>query len=65
MRLEEIKNRKAQKAFIEVPRILYSDDDTWVCPFNKEIDSIFDPKRTSILNMAKPPAGCSMMILGN
>ena len=45
MRLEEIKNRKAQKAFLEVPRILYSDNDTWVCPFDKEINSIFDPKK--------------------
>ncbi len=44
MRLEEVKNRKAQKAFLEVSRILYRDDDTWVCPFDKEIDSIFDPK---------------------
>jgi len=45
MRLEEVKNRKTQKAFLEVSRILYRDNDTWVCPFDKEIDSIFDPEK--------------------
>jgi hypothetical protein len=44
MSIEEVKGRKGQKAFLEVPRILYRDDDTWVCPFDKEINSIFDPK---------------------
>jgi hypothetical protein len=44
MTIEEVKNRSAQKAFLEVPRIIYRDDDTWVCPFDKEINSIFDPK---------------------
>jgi hypothetical protein len=45
MTIHEVKNRKAQKAFLEVPRILYRDDDTWVCPFDKEINSIFDPEK--------------------
>ncbi len=45
MTIEEVKNRGGQKAFLEVPRIIYRDDDTWVCPFDKEIDSIFDPKK--------------------
>jgi hypothetical protein len=41
----EVKDRKLSKAFLEVPRILYRNDPTWVCPFDKEIDSIFDPKK--------------------
>ena len=45
MTIEEVKTRSAQKAFLEVPRIIYRDDDTWVCPFDKEINSIFDPKK--------------------
>ena len=45
MTIQEVKDRKGQKAFLDVPRILYRDDDTWVCPFDKEIDSIFDPKK--------------------
>ena len=43
MTLVEVKNRRMGKAFLEVPRILYRNDPTWVCPLDKEIDSIFDP----------------------
>ena len=43
MNLVEIKDRRTAKAFLEVPRILYRNDPTWVCPLDKEIDSIFDP----------------------
>jgi len=45
MILQEVKSRRDRKAFLEVPRILYRNDDTWVCPFDKEIDSIFDPAK--------------------
>jgi hypothetical protein len=45
MTIEEVKTQSAKKAFLEVPRIIYRDDNTWVCPFDKEIDSIFDPKK--------------------
>lgn len=45
MTVVEVQSRKDRKAFLEVPRILYRNDDTWVCPFDKEIESIFDPKR--------------------
>ena len=45
MIIQEVKTRGEQKAFLEVSRIIYRNDDTWVCPFDKEIDSIFDPKK--------------------
>ena len=45
MTTQEVKTRGEQKAFLEVSRIIYSNDDTWVCPFDKEINSIFDPKK--------------------
>lgn len=41
----EVKDRRLGKAFLEVPRILYSDDPVWVCPLDKEINSIFDPRK--------------------
>jgi hypothetical protein len=44
MTIKEVKTRQDRKAFLEVPRILYRHDDIWVCPFDKEIESIFDPK---------------------
>jgi len=45
MIVQEVKTRGEQKAFLEVSRIIYRNDNTWVCPFDKEIDSIFDPKK--------------------
>lgn len=45
MRIIEVTDRKTRKAFLQVSRILYKDDPTWVCPLDKEISSIFDPKK--------------------
>jgi len=45
MTIEEVKNRREQLAFLEVPRFIYRDDDAWVCPLDKEIKSIFDLKK--------------------
>ncbi len=44
MRIQEVSDRRTKKAFLRVPRIIYMDDDTWVCPLDKEIESIFNPK---------------------
>ncbi|MCK5135278.1 MAG: hypothetical protein KAR19_05775 [Bacteroidales bacterium] len=43
MRIEEVSDKKSKKAFLKVPRIIYHNDNTWVCPLDKEIESIFDP----------------------
>jgi hypothetical protein len=50
MTIVEVKERRLGKAFLEVPRILYCNDETWVCPFDKEIDSIFDPQKNVYFN---------------
>ncbi len=47
MTTQEVKTRGEQKAFLEVPRIIYRNDNTWVCPFDKEINSIFDPQQNT------------------
>ncbi len=38
-------DKKEKKQFIEVAKIIYKDDPTWVCPLDDEMDGIFDPKR--------------------
>ena len=43
MRIVEVANKKTRKAFHNAARLIYKDDDTWVCPLDKEIESIFDP----------------------
>jgi hypothetical protein len=43
MKISEVSGKGLKKAFLEVPRIIYREDPTWVCPLDKEIESIFDP----------------------
>jgi hypothetical protein len=45
MTVKEVRSRQDRKAFLEVPRILYRNDTTWVCPLDREIESIFDPEK--------------------
>ncbi len=44
MKLLEVADRKTRKAFLQVPKHLFKDDQTWVSPLDKEIESVFDPK---------------------
>ena len=50
MTLKEVRTRQDRKAFLKVPRIIYRNDDTWVCPLDREIESIFDPERNTYFN---------------
>ena len=45
MNLQEVRSTRTKKAFLLVPRIIYREDETWVCPLDREIESIFDPKK--------------------
>jgi GNAT superfamily N-acetyltransferase len=45
MKLTEVSDRRSKKAFLRVPKVLYRDEGTWVCPLDKEIESIFDPEK--------------------
>ena len=36
-------DKKHKPEFLEVPKILYKDDDVWVCPLDIHINDIFDP----------------------
>ncbi len=43
MKVTEVSGKKLKQAFLRVPKILYREEETWVCPLDKEIESIFDP----------------------
>ncbi len=45
MILEEVKSGKAAREFLDVARELYKDDLFWVCPLDKDVEAVFDPKR--------------------
>ena len=43
MTIIEVKDKKQAKLFHDVARLIYRDDGIWVCPLDKEVESIFDP----------------------
>jgi hypothetical protein len=45
MRLIEVRSKKQVKAFYQVARNIYKDDQTWVCPLDVEIEAKFDPSK--------------------
>ena len=45
--LVEVRTKKHEKLFLEVPKKIYASDENWVCPLNKDIKQIFDPKKNN------------------
>ncbi len=45
MKITEVSDKRSKQAFLHVPKILYRNEGTWVCPLDKEIESIFDPSK--------------------
>lgn len=45
MNIIRVVDKKSRKEFLEVPKILYENDNIWVCPLDEDIESIFDPER--------------------
>lgn len=44
MKVSIVNNRKSRKKFHDTARRIYRDDPVWVCPPDKDIESIFDPE---------------------
>lgn len=45
MKIVKVTDRKTRKYFLEVAKIIYKRDEVWVCPFDNEIEAIFDPEK--------------------
>jgi hypothetical protein len=45
MKIIKVSCRKTRKKFLDVARVLYKNDKIWVCPFNNEIEAIFDAEK--------------------
>ena len=41
--LEEVVSKAQQKEFIDLPKRLYRNNRNWVCPFDGDIEKVFDP----------------------
>ncbi|HUX97479.1 MAG TPA: hypothetical protein VMV47_17220 [Bacteroidales bacterium] len=45
MKIINVRDRKTKRQFLEVARIIYTNDPVWVCPFDNEIEAIFDTEK--------------------
>jgi hypothetical protein len=45
MNITRVTDRKSRKKFLDVARIIYKNDPVWICPFDNEIEAIFDPEK--------------------
>tara|TARA_Y100001958_G_scaffold157129_1_gene151428 strand:+ start:767 stop:1936 length:1170 start_codon:yes stop_codon:yes gene_type:complete len=45
MNIVEVKSKKDKKDFIEVACSIYKNEKNWIRPLDKDIDSVFDPKK--------------------
>jgi hypothetical protein len=43
MNLIKVSNRKTEEMFLDTARIIYKNDNTWVCPLDNDIKTVFDP----------------------
>jgi hypothetical protein len=47
MQIIEVNDRKTRREFLKVPKVLYKDDPYWVCPLDRETESIFNKDENS------------------
>lgn len=45
MEIKSVSNKKIEKLFLNLPRMLYKDDPNYVLPFDKDIKAAFDPEK--------------------
>jgi len=50
MNISKVINNAGRKDFIRVAKIIYKNDPVWVCPLDKSIDAIFNPRHNDFYN---------------
>jgi len=53
MNITRVTDKKTRKQFLDAARLIYKDDKAWVCPFDKEIEAIFDPEKNPYFKHGK------------
>ena len=48
MLLTEVNNISSAREFLDVARLIYKNDPHWVCPLDKDIEAVFDPKKNEL-----------------
>jgi hypothetical protein len=59
MTITEVKDKATKKAFLDTARIIYKNDDVWVCPLDNDIEAVFDPAKNNFHSDGK----CTRWIL--
>lgn len=50
--LIEVTDAATARKFLQLPLRIYQNDQNWVRPLDKDIESVFDPKKTNIFAKA-------------
>ena len=45
MQIHKVSDRKTENMFLDTARIIYKDENTWVCPLDNDIKAVFDPEK--------------------
>jgi hypothetical protein len=61
MTITEVKDKATQKEFLNTARIIYKDDNNWVCPLDNDIEAVFDSQKNNFHQYGK----CTRWILKN
>src|ERR1700754_1904448 len=61
MTITEVKDKATKKAFLDTARIIYKNDDNWVCPLDNDIEAVFEPLKNNFHKDGK----CTRWILKN
>lgn len=47
MTITEVTTKVDKKAFLDTARIIYQNDNIWICPLDNDIEAVFDPKKNN------------------
>ena len=53
MTVLEVTDSKTKKAFLDVARAIYKNDENWVCPLDNDVEAVFDPKKNNFHQFGK------------
>jgi len=50
MQIIRVTDRNTKRKFLDAARVIYKNDEVWVCPLDNEIEAIFNPKKNPYFN---------------
>lgn len=53
MNIIEVNDKAARKAFLDTARVIYKNDDNWVCPLDNDVEAVFDPAKNNFHSHGK------------